>query len=200
MWRPRDRERFIGSYDPEHEMPDPDRMPGERWQSDAYRHHFRDSRFAYRMNPDRFEDRFDGRRDVDREMEMRWNRDARDRDAWNEQRYGGGWERGGSWDRGPMRGGPGPSYGYGSGYGSRMSGGGFDRDRMYGSDRGWDYDRERMQGGRHFRDAYEADRGGYGDRGYGDRDRGYDDRDLRDRWGRGPENPWDRDDDWYRRR
>ncbi len=33
MWRPRDRERYIGSYDPEHEMPDPDRGPGDRWQS-----------------------------------------------------------------------------------------------------------------------------------------------------------------------
>src|SRR5262245_18016638 len=57
MWRPRDRERYIGSYDPEHEMPDADRDRGDRWQSDAYRHNARDGRFAYRWNPDRFEDR-----------------------------------------------------------------------------------------------------------------------------------------------
>ena len=57
MWRPRDRERYIGGYDPEHEMPDPDRDRGDRWQSDVYRHNARDGRFAYRWNPDRFEDR-----------------------------------------------------------------------------------------------------------------------------------------------
>src|SRR5439155_15813245 len=44
-------------YDPEHEMPDPGRTPYDRWQSEAYRHNARDSRFAYRWDPDRFEDR-----------------------------------------------------------------------------------------------------------------------------------------------
>jgi hypothetical protein len=39
-------------------MPDPDRTPRSRWQSDAYRSNARDSRFAYRWNPDRFEDRY----------------------------------------------------------------------------------------------------------------------------------------------
>jgi hypothetical protein len=56
-FRPRDHERFIGSYDPEHEMPDPDRDPRDRWQSDAYRNNARDSRYAYRWNPDRIEGR-----------------------------------------------------------------------------------------------------------------------------------------------
>jgi len=56
-FRPRDHERFIGGYDPEHEMPDPDRDPRARWQSDAYRYNARDSRYAYRWNPDRIEGR-----------------------------------------------------------------------------------------------------------------------------------------------
>ncbi len=76
MWRPRDHERFIGSYDPEHEMPDPDRDPRERWQSDVYRHNARDSRFAYRWAPDRIEQRFRDRRE---ELRPGWDRDARDR-------------------------------------------------------------------------------------------------------------------------
>lgn len=77
MWRPRDHERFIGGYDPEREMPDPYRGPGGRWQSDVYRHNARDTRFPYRWNPDRFEERF---RDRPREeYDLRWNRDARDR-------------------------------------------------------------------------------------------------------------------------
>lgn len=217
MWRPRDRERFIGSYDPEHEMPDPDRDPGDRWQSRAYRHHFRDSRFAYRMDPDRFEDRFDARRDVDSEMQMRWNRDARDRDlerGGGMNRDRGGWEDDRGWDRGGMDSGPYGRGGYGSSGGERdwragmerdrmersrmdrdrmdrdrgMSGIGgdsgramgarygsgmdrgrdregltgphYDRDRIYGSDRGWDYGRERsMQGGgRSWRDDDDRDR------------------------------------------
>jgi hypothetical protein len=64
MWRPRDRERYIGGYDPEHEIPDPERDPGDRWQSRAYRRNARDSRVPYRWNPDRFE--------------SRWGRDERD--------------------------------------------------------------------------------------------------------------------------
>lgn len=83
MWRPRDRERFIGTYDPEHELPDPDRNPGDRWQSDAYRRGARDTRFAYRMSPDRIESRHGARRDVDREMEMHWRHDARDRGGYD---------------------------------------------------------------------------------------------------------------------
>lgn len=166
MWRPRDRERYIGSYDPEYEMPDPDRGPGDRWQSDAYRNHFRDSRFAYRMNPDRFENQFEGRRDVDREMQMRWNRDGRDRDYGNYDRgcdrggYGeSGFGGGGGYDRSFERAGYGNDYGFGGrgraewgrGAGWSGSGGGvdrgydrgphYDRDRIYGSDRGWDRDR-----------------------------------------------------------
>src|SRR5258708_11052187 len=53
----RDHESYIGGYDPEHEMPDPGRPPRDRWQSEAYRHNARDSRFAYRWDPDRFEER-----------------------------------------------------------------------------------------------------------------------------------------------
>ena len=77
MWRPRDHERFIGGYDPEHEMPDPDRRPRSRYESEVYRHNARDSRYPYRWNPDRFEERFRDRDDR-REWEARWNRDARD--------------------------------------------------------------------------------------------------------------------------
>ena len=188
MWRPRDRERYIGSYDPEHEMPDPDRGPGDRWQSDAYRHGARDTRYAYRMNPDAFEDRFDGRRDVDREYEMRWNRDARDMDrggygrgGYREGNYGGGSQGGGYYGGGQYYGGRDGGYG-GGGYGGGYGGGGYgrsfdrggsdrgfdrgphyDHDRNYGSDRGWDYDRD--------------------DRGY-DNDRSGWDRWDRDRWRR----------------
>lgn len=79
MWRPRDHERFIGGYDPEHEMPDPDRRPRGRYESDAYRYNARDSRYPYHWNPDRFEERFRDRDDR-REWELRWNRDARNRE------------------------------------------------------------------------------------------------------------------------
>lgn len=179
MWRPRDRERFIGGYDPEHEMPDPDRDAGDRWQSDAYRHASRDSRFAYRMNPDRFEHRFEER--DPRDYDYRWNRDARDLDrdgyrgGMREGNYGaGGYGYGFSSDRGWDRGGYGGGYygrdydrgGYDRGY---DRGPHFDRDRIYGSDRGWDYGRE------HERDRWADDR----DRWAGERDR-WD----RDRWRR----------------
>ncbi len=53
----RDHESFIGSYDPEHEMPDPDRGPRDRWQSDVYSHNARDTRWGYRWNPERVEER-----------------------------------------------------------------------------------------------------------------------------------------------
>jgi hypothetical protein len=49
MFRRRDHEGYIGSYDPEHEMPDPDRRPGQKYQSDRYRDNARDSRFGYRF-------------------------------------------------------------------------------------------------------------------------------------------------------
>ncbi len=156
MWRPRDRERYIGSYDPEHEMPDPDRGPGDRWQSDAYRRTARDTRFAYRMNPNRFEERFEGpRRDIDRDYDTRWNRDARDLDrggyGGHRDYYGRDYDRGYA-DRG---------YFSGRDYdrGSYDRGGHFDRDRIYGSDRGWDYDRD---------DYFESR---FGDRDRWDRDR-----------------------------
>jgi hypothetical protein len=105
MWRPRDHERFIGGYDPEYEMPDPDREPGDRWQSRVYRHNARDSRIPYRWNPDRFEERFPDREERDRFF------------------YERGFEQG--FQRGYTSAGP-----------------RWDRDRAYGSDRGWDRDRE----------------------------------------------------------
>jgi hypothetical protein len=194
-------------------MPDPDRGPGDRWQSDAYRNHFRDSRYAYRMNPDRFENQFDGRRDVDREMQMRWNRDARDREYAD---YGREWDRGGygesrfagsgggeyDRDRGYERSSYGHDYGFGgrgraewgqgTGWGADRSGmgrgmdRGMDRgmERDRGMDRGWDRGMER--------DRY-LDRGPHYDRDriYGS-DRGWDRHDERDRGFY--------DDDWRRRR
>ena len=65
MWRRRDHERYIGGYDPEYEMPDPDRRPGQRYASDASRHNSRDTRFAYRWDPDRIEDRYGARQPRD---------------------------------------------------------------------------------------------------------------------------------------
>jgi len=96
----RDHESFIGSYDPEHEMPDPDRGPRDRWQSDIYRHNAGDGRWAYRWSPERIEDRGPRRPwrgDIEREIQ------PRDRD---ESRFGGRhpeYERGyehGYYDRG----------------------------------------------------------------------------------------------------
>lgn len=165
MWRPRDRERYIGSYDPEHEMPDPDRGPGDRWQSDAYRRGARDSRYAYRVDPNRFENRFNDRRDYNPDYDNRWSRDARDLDRGGyygrggyDANYGGGGYRdyggGGYRDYGSPGGPSGPDYGRdfgGRGYGRDFDrgwdrgydrGSHFDRDRFYGSDRGWDHDRD----------------------------------------------------------
>ena len=165
MWRPRDRERFIGGYDPEHEMPDPDRDAGDRWQSDAYRHAARDTRFAYRLNPNRFEDRFGGRESG---YDPRWDRDARDLDRGGYRggmsggNYGGGgyydrpYDRYGGYDRYDRYGGY-DRYAYGRDYDRH-----FDRDRIYGSDRGWDYGREH--------DRWRDDREGW-DRDRWDRDR-----------------------------
>ena len=175
MWRPRDRERFIGGYDPEHEMPDPDRDRGDRWQSGAYRHNARDSRFAYRWDPDRFEGRF---ADRDRGMDPRWERDARDRQF--NGGYGGGYDRDFDRDRGEYS--YGPDRGYDRGF-----------DRGYDYDRGWrtedrgprddwyDNDRAREFGGRgyerdwrdrqrfdYYNNDRDRDRGVYRpDRGYG---------------------------------
>lgn len=144
MWRPRDRERFIGTYDPEHELPDPDRSPGDRWQSDAYRRGAHDSRYAYRMSPDRFESRFGARRDVDRDLETRWRRDARDGGGYG-RGYSGDYERSYSRNDAPRYGGPGDRI-------RRDYGTGYDRDRLdpfgrsfddygrdYGRDYGYDY-------------------------------------------------------------
>lgn len=154
MWRPRDHERFIGGYDPEHEMPDPDRGPRDRYQSDAYRYNSRDSRYPYRWNPDGFEDRFRDLRERDdrdrREWEMRWNRDGRDYgrdygrpDYYGDARYDRGYDRyefDRSWnDR--------PRGGY---YEGDFGGRGYERDwrdrPRWGND--YDDDRWRNRGGR----------------------------------------------------
>ncbi len=157
MWRPRDRERFIGSYDPEHEMPNPDRDAGDRWQSDAYRRGARDSRFGYRFNPDMIENRWEGqRRDIDRERDIRWRGDARDRG------YGGGYD--------PNFGGSEYERGYRDGQYDR----GFDRDFDRGWDRDFDRDREFDRGGFMTGPHYDRDRPSGADRGWDNRnlDRG----------------------------
>jgi hypothetical protein len=200
MWRPRDRERYIGSYDPEHEMPDPDRGPGDRWQSDAYRRGARDTRFIYRADPDRFENRFNDQRSYDPEYDQRWRRDARDLDrggygrGGHDANFGGGGYR----DYGPRDFGRNDfgrnDYGR-SDFGPRDSG---RNDFSYGRD----FDRGFDRGGW---DRGSYDRGGHFDRDrfYGS-DRGWDydreDRypssrsDERDRW------DGDRDDRWRNRR
>lgn len=227
MWRPRDRERFIGTYDPEHEMPDPDREPGDRWQSDAYRNNFHDSRYAYRMNPDRFEGRFGGRQDVDHEMRMRWEHDARDRERemgrYGSDRYDRGYDYDRSYGRGydsnVGRGGGGAGGSYGGGYGGGYRGG---AGGGYGGGYGREYDNRGGSGGRmtgpHFdhdrmyggdrgwdvdRERYSTDRfvgdGRYGNERYGyDRDRYQSERSG----GREREldwGVWERDRDWRRR-
>lgn len=186
MWRPRDHERFIGSYDPEHEMPDPDR--DDRWQSDAYRRGARDSRFAYRWNPDRFEERYRSRDDYERERDLRWRAGAGQYDRGYGYGYGSDYDRGRDYSRG-FNGDRdwGRDYGsrddgsreYGRDYGNRDYGnrdygrdhdrgfsGGDNRDRNFGSDRGWDIPR---RGGAY----YEGD---FGPGGFDEYDR--------DRWRR----------------
>lgn len=163
MWRR--RERYIGGYDPEHEMPDPDRGPGDRWQSPAYRRNARDTRYPYRWNPNRVEEQFGGRGPEDYASYLGWHRDARDM-----RRYPTGprydYDRGYGLDRG---------YDYDRGYGLDR---GYDYDRGYGLDRGYDYDRglDRRPEGYYYegefgapresdwddRDRYERERFGYG--------------------------------------
>ncbi|HUJ12889.1 MAG TPA: hypothetical protein VL284_03780 [Thermoanaerobaculia bacterium] len=92
-FRPRDHERFIGGYDPEHEMPDPERDPRDRWQSDAYRRNARDTRFMYRWNPDRIEEQRGWDRGRGRDIEN----EIRPRDRY-EAAYRAGYEAG--YDRG----------------------------------------------------------------------------------------------------
>lgn len=226
MWRPRDRERFIGGYDPEHEMPDPDRDPGDRWQSDAYRHHSRDTRFAYRMNPDAFERQFEGQRDY-RDRPGQWDRDARgvgyDRNDMNpspnrggyyggadrnytSSGYGGGYERGGNYDRGGYGGGYGGGGYGGGGYGSagNESGGGY-RDSGNGG-----YGGGGFTGGGGFRGDRGWDRAPYGSNAYGGGGYGTDrsgwGRDMtgprHDRWGadRGRDHSWGNERDFDRDR
>jgi hypothetical protein len=172
MWRPRDRERFIGGYDPEHEMPDPNRGSGERWQSDVYRHNSRDSRYAYRMNPDRFERQYEG----PREPYDRWSGDAREmhrqysRDDYNRPNDVGG------------------NYDYDRDYGDR----GYHADRNYGDFGASHYDRG-YHGGGGYRDSQNGPRGGgyyggYNGGGYGGHDRGWD----RGPFGGGSDRGWDR--------
>ncbi len=178
FWRRRDHENFIGSYDPEHEMPDPDRRPRDRYESEAYRHNARDGRYGYRWDPDRVEGRYgmDRDRGMDIEHDRNWNRDARDRfyeDRWRQSQMGrGGYDR----DRGMM---PPRDYERGARF-----------------DRGWDYDRDDRGYGSDYRS------GSYGT-GYGrdyDAERFRDDRDYdrgmdRDRNYRGRMMPdWDRED------
>lgn len=140
MWRPRDHERFIGGYDPEHEMPDPDRRPRDRYESDAYRYDARDSRYPYRWNPDRFEDRFRDRDDR-RAWDLRWNRDVRDRDYGRpdyDRGYPYGMDRG--YDRGYDR------YDFDRSWSDRNRGGYYEGD--FGPE-GWrEQERAREFGGR----------------------------------------------------
>jgi len=176
----RDHESYIGGYDPEHEMPNPDRDPRERWQSDAYRRNSADTRWSYRWNPDRFEERGDfGWREP-----RRMDRDIQPRDRYD-NRYSGM-----PWDRERER------YGF-RGDGDRNRGM-MDRDR----DR-WDYDRER--GGYYGRDFDR--RPSDFDRGPSDYDRDRERRPSdydreRERWARDPWSSRDRydrerfGDDW----
>lgn len=156
FWRGRDRERFIGSYDPEHEMPDPDRMNRDRYESEAYRRNAADSRYGYRWNPDRIEDRFVGRGRSS--MPRDWNRDARDH-SYNE-RYGArDYERSGQWESG------------------RDFDRDRDRDRSYGADYGMaDYGRNPQGGyGRNFGNPDRGYDRGYGHSEYGRSDYGRND-------------------------
>jgi hypothetical protein len=201
MWRPRDRERFVGGYDPEHEMPDPERDRGDRYQSDAYRHNSRDTRFAYRMDPDRVEHRYDGPRDPRPFDRPGWEHDARDRER--DARGGGSWDdrdRGRTFDRG-MYGGPSSQSGHYSNYGNDY---GRDRGRDSGQDYRHDHGRDYGRnyggggyGGNDYRNSgsygsnsgsggYGSGSGGYGGN-FGNYDRGgYE----RDRWS--ADRGWDR--------
>jgi len=158
----RDHEPYIGGYDPEHEMPNPDRDPRDRWQSDIYRHNAGDSRWAYRWNPDRFESRMEPRWESPRRMDV--EREIRPRD-----RYG----RYGDDDRYGYRGAPDDRYdrGYRPDYGPRYEPDfGHDYDRGYyghGRDNGYNFDRDRWAA----RERWERER-------------------FRDDWGVGPGSEW----------
>lgn len=168
MFRRRDHESFIGGYDPEREMPDPDREYRDRYQSDAYRHNAADSRWIYRFNPDRFEDRFGPRRGEEWSRNAAWDRDARDREREYDTR---------PWDYDRMRYGYGYQRPYEGGYPDRDRDFGPPRDRDYGY-RGYDrgYDRGDYRGD--YRDADPVrdrdrwDRWEYADREFGWRPRG----------------------------
>ncbi|HEY0157615.1 MAG TPA: hypothetical protein VGF28_10050 [Thermoanaerobaculia bacterium] len=213
MWRPRDRERYIGGYDPEHEMPDPDRGSGDRWQSDAYRHNARDSRFAYRMNPDRVERQYDGPRGG--YGPAPWDGGNFDRGGYDRGYDRGGYDRG----YGGGYGGHGGNYSAGGGYSGGGYGGSYDRDRGgYGGYGGGDYDRGGYGGGPRGYQGYSGgperdwDRGSFGnsdrsgwDRGGGSRmtgphhDRFSSDRGM-DRFRDREYGADDWNDDWRRRR
>jgi hypothetical protein len=112
----KDRERFIGGYDPEHEMPDPDRDPRDRYQSEAYQNGARDSRFAYRWNPDRVEaqfgDRYRGGEEQIHDRDHYMNRDSGPQFGPRDEGWGG-------YDRANQYGASGGRVQGGQGYGSR---------------------------------------------------------------------------------
>ena len=141
----RDREPYIGGYDPEHEMPNPDRDARDRYMSDAYRHNSDDSRYFYRWDPQRIEGRHER---SPQWRDDRYSFDARDREGMNDRGYG--------YDRDHDR-----------SFGAR------DRDFDFGRGGSYDYDRDR--GGNFYGssdrdlDRFAGDRG-Y-DRGH---DRGHD--------------------------
>jgi hypothetical protein len=129
----RDHESFIGSYDPEHEMPDPDRGPRDRWQSDIYRHNAADGRWAYRWSPERIEDRGPRRPwrgDMEREIQPRDRYESRYRHPEYERGYEHGYyDRGMDFER--------------------------DRDRDFRGSAPWDRERDWDRGGDRFdRDRY----------------------------------------------
>ena len=143
----RDHESFIGSYDPEHEMPDPDRGPRDRWQSDVYRHNAGDGRWAYRWSPERIEDRGvrrPWRGDIEREIQPRDRYEPR---FGRHPEYERGYEHG-YYDRGvdesrDFRGAP------------------WDRDRQWGRDR-FERDRWRDEWDDWSVNPYDRDRDGRG--------------------------------------
>lgn len=148
----RDHESFIGSYDPEHEMPDPDRDPRSRYMSDAYRNNADDSRFMYRWNPDRIESRHER---TDRWRDDRYASDYRDRAP--QSRYGTSGSYRDEYDRGSNYGGG--DRNYNSGGGGGFSGG---YDRNYNS--GGGYGASGGYGG--YNSNYNSGGGGYGNGSY----------------------------------
>ena len=155
MWRRGDRERFIGSYDPEYEMPDPDRRRRGPYESEAYRRNFGDNRYAYRWNPDRIEERY--RAERYRDDRERFGRPYEDEARWRIQ----GRERYGGWPRGLY-----------------YEGEGWREPR-----RDWDYDRPPRSFDDRYEPPYGFERYENWDDDRYDRDRGWPDYD-RDRWRR----------------